>query len=577
MYKEIFTENNLEVKFMKKKIACLILACLLVMTTSLVAACTRQKIDDVDSSKSTLWVNYFAGGFGKEWMESLEKRFEAAYADYSFEEGKKGVDIRLNPNKELGSAYLTKVDDIRDEVFFNENVDYYAWVKQGKVLDITDIVETSNSNDGGKSIASKMTDAENNYYKVDGKYYALPHHEHQTGLIYDVDLFESEELYFAEGGAPSEDYASDKANHKSYSGSYAYTGTGDKSAGPDGVHGTSDDGLPATYEEFFVLCDYMASKDSEIDITPFIWSGKNRADYTDWFLSEMAANYEGADQLSLNYTFSGTATNLISVDSTGKIVELDDTEINSDNGYMVYQSAGRYYALNFFKRLLAGSGKYFQVDDCFGSLEHTEAQYKYLVGATKTGNTRYAFLMDGCWWENEATDSFNSIVDRNGNEYSKTSRRFAFLSLPKATNEQIGDPFTIATTDVTLGFIKRSIDPSKIELAKTFLQFCYTDESLIDFNNVSGTPAAIDYTLSKAQYNALSSFGKSLYNVKDQVVAPYSTNTKFLNNNTKLNLRYTFTVGGKRAVETLRSDTMTAESFFKSLYTERGESFWKSL
>ena len=37
------------------------------------------------------------------------------------------------------------------------------------------------------------------YYKYsDGKYYGLPHYESFFGIIYDVDMFEEELLYFAD-------------------------------------------------------------------------------------------------------------------------------------------------------------------------------------------------------------------------------------------------------------------------------------------------------------------------------------------------------------------------------------------
>ena len=233
-----------------------------------------------------------------------------------------------------------------------------------------------------------MSDEEQNYYKSEGAYYALPHHEHQAGLIYDIDLFEQEELYFAENGAPSE---------SGYTGMAAYTGTGNKSAGPDGKYETADDGLPATYDEFYMLCNYMISKQSDVDITPILWSGTNRNDYIDWFLSELTADFEGEKQLKLNYTFDGIAKNLIAIDKNGAVSELEDTKISSSNGYLVYQSEGRYRALEFFDKVVDTKAWYNESAN-FGSLSHTEAQYNYLLGATGLSDTRYAFLIDGCWW-----------------------------------------------------------------------------------------------------------------------------------------------------------------------------------
>ena len=544
-----------------KKFCGLAVLSVLVTTVSF-AACGRQKVEENNSGKSVLYVSNYAGGFGEEWMNEIEKRFETTYTDAEFEPGKKGVDIKVSQNKTLGNEYFNKVESVPEEVFFVEKIDYAAWVNQGKMLDISDIVTENNSRDNGKSILSKMSDEEQNYYKSEGAYYALPHHEHQAGLIYDIDLFEQEELYFAENGAPSE---------SGYTGMAAYTGTGNKSAGPDGKYETADDGLPATYDEFYMLCNYMISKQSDVDITPILWSGTNRNDYIDWFLSELTADFEGEKQLKLNYTFDGIAKNLIAIDKNGAVSELEDTKISSSNGYLVYQSEGRYRALEFFDKVVDTKAWYNESAN-FGSLSHTEAQYNYLLGATGLSDTRYAFLIDGCWWENEATDSFDSIVDRKGEEFSKTSRRFAFMPLPKAMEEQIGDPFTIATTDVTMGFIKSNISASKIDLAKTFLKFCYEDEQLKMFNTVSGLPAAVDYSLDDDEYKSLSRFGKSIYDVKDKVVAPYSQNPIYVNNFETLKLASTFVYGGKHAVDALR--TTDAASYFRSLYSAKNETSW---
>jgi hypothetical protein len=41
-------------------------------------------------------------------------------------------------------------------------------------------------------------------------------------------------------------------------------------------------------------------------------------------LTALTANYEGLEQMSLNYSFNGTAKNLIEVDVDGQITELED-------------------------------------------------------------------------------------------------------------------------------------------------------------------------------------------------------------------------------------------------------------
>jgi len=442
-------------------------------------------------------------------------------------------------------------------------MDYAKWVKNGKLLDITDVVTTSGGRDGNKTIESKLTDDHKAFFGDGGKYYALPHHDHQAGMVYDVDLFEQEELYFAKNGAPSE---------KNYGGKNRFTSDGERSAGPDGEYGTDDDGLPATYEDFYILCDYMVNKTSDIDIKPILWSGKNKQDYLDWFLSELTADFEGAEQLRINYTYSGTAKNLVSVSADGTVTRLPAEAITDATGYKIYQSEGRYRALQFLDKIVDTKSWYNEKVN-FGSLEHTETQYEYLKGGAGLADVRYAFLVEGCWWENEAGDSFAKIVDQKGEKYAKGARNFAFMPLPKATADKIGDPFTLATTDVTVGFVKSNIEASKINLAKTFMRFVYEDEQLKMFNMVSGLPASVNYTLSAEEIGRLDNFSRTIYNVKNNVVSPYSSNQLYMNNFEALKLSSTFSAGAKRAVEALRETD--AATYFNLLVSAKSENAWK--
>ncbi len=330
---------------MKKATKITVTMLLLVATcAALFTGCGPQALNPEDDTKSKLIVNNYAGGFGADWLNNVEKRFEEAYANVSFEAGKVGVDVVINHNKDQGETYLSKIDAMEDEVFFPGNIYYHEWVTSGKMLDITDVITGTNDADGGKSILDKMTQEEKDFYSVNGAYYAIPHHESQPGVVYDKDLFEAKGLYFAKNGAPSEDYALDKDTVGGYSGVTAYTGKGEKSAGPDGLHGTSDDGLPATYEEFFTLCEYMMVP--SVGVTPFIWTGKTKGYYTDLLMAALAADYEGAEQLAMQYSYTGTATNLISIDANGNITELPDEAITVETGYRaLYVSPMLYNAI----------------------------------------------------------------------------------------------------------------------------------------------------------------------------------------------------------------------------------------
>ncbi len=519
--------------------------------------------EKVDEGKSQLYVDNYAGGFGSNWLNSVKARFEADYAETSFESGKKGVQVMINHNKNQGETYINQVDTKQEEVYFPGNIYYHTWVKSGKMLDITDVVSEVNAEEG-ESILNKMSDKAKAYYSVDGKYYAIPHHNSVPGLVYDVQLFEDESLYFAKDGAPSE---------AGYAGTVKYTGTGAKSAGPDGKYDTEDDGLPATYDEFFTLCDYMIKPQK--GITPFIWIGANKVQYTNMLLTALMTDYEGVEQTELAHTYAGTATNLVKeVKADGTVVMDEATEINDENGYKVYHNAGRYYALSFLERIL-DNPKYMDTV-CTSSTPLTETHEAYIYSVESSERNRIAFMSEGNWWENETTGSFKKMADNLGEDYAKNNRKFAFMPLPKATKDKVGEEMTYAVSEVTLGFIKASIKPEKVNLAKTFLKYCYTDEALNDYTAKVGLPAALDYEIDETVYNSLSYYGKQQCNMKDEnLVKPYSTNSIYNINNAQLRLEATFSAKDDAITELLKGTS--AATHFNNLCTTRFTAEqWKS-
>ena len=98
-------------------------------------------------------------------------------------------------------------------------------------MDITEAVTEPLTEYGEQgSIEDKMTTQQQNWFKVNGSYYAIPHYEGYYGMFYDVDTFDERNLFMTDSGT--------------------FTNYSGRGKGVDGVAGTYDDGLPATYEEF---------------------------------------------------------------------------------------------------------------------------------------------------------------------------------------------------------------------------------------------------------------------------------------------------------------------------------------
>ena len=270
---------------MVKKFIGITMGVLLLFTSSCLVGCGKG--DSVDNGKTQIRIGNFNGGIGDEWLYSAIDKFEAAYADVPFEEGKTGVQIWVDNDKEnyTDNTFFDKIGTtMKQDIHITNEITYMNFVNAGKFVEITDIVkekdETVKDEETGEenevSIADKMNSSLRDYYETDeGKYYAVPLVDAVYGIVYDVSLFEGE------NGHPGY-----------YNDGY----------GPDGKEGTYDDGLPRTWEEFSALLDQMVVD----NITPFAWAGTKNLFYRRAFMHSVLASYEGSNDYELNWNFSGT-------------------------------------------------------------------------------------------------------------------------------------------------------------------------------------------------------------------------------------------------------------------------------
>ncbi len=258
--------------------------------------------EKLDASKTQLYVYNYNGGFGTEWLVEAKKRYEKLHENDVYEEGKKGVQIYLNPQKFGAENVASSIRDGKDEIYFIEHAYYYSLMNtysEGIFADITDAVTGDLSVYGdpqGSTIEGKLTQEQKDYFGVkengETHYYGIPHYSGYAGLIYNVDLFEERNYYFTAN--PLSNELEDQ---------FIYSKSETKSAGPDGVMGTYDDGLPATYEQFFQLCEWISSANQ----TPVLWNGMHNADYLNHLATSLAVDYEGKEQFLLNFSFDGQA------------------------------------------------------------------------------------------------------------------------------------------------------------------------------------------------------------------------------------------------------------------------------
>lgn len=569
-----------------KRVFIIFLSLIMIFCCSVLGGC-RKKITPIPRpiyyNRTQLYVSNYVGDLDDKWLINVKNRFEEAYKDYSFKNGKKGVQILIdNSNYNTGKAIITTISGSRNNVFFAKDAYYYEFVDKGLIADITDIVtqDLGLYGETGVTIEDKLLPQHKAFYKTtDNKYYAIPHYSTYNGIMYDVDLFETKKFYFAANesvDANTTPYNTDIDNGNN---GFIFEKDDKKSNGPDGKPNTYDDGLPATYEEFFILCSCIAHSNH----APIIWSGEYRNDYIQNLCQALATDYEGKIQTELHYGFNATANNLVkSISDNGTVVFDIPKGIYSNNGYELSRSAGKYYALDFYQKL--SSNPAFYLNKNYNITLSPKMAYEDFLFSSPEGFEPIAMICEDITWERRATSSFEDIAIEYGDEYSKHNRRIGIMPLPKATKDQIGKTFTVLDTANSLGFINANCDPDELALSKAFLQFCYTDVSLKDFTLTTSVPKALDYELTDNELSQMSYFGKSVWNVRENcdVVYPLSTNPFFMENQKALSYHNMFesVIGDKTynsIADSLRGtnpDRISAKDYFNGIIAKYDSSWW---
>ena len=504
-----------------KKIA--VMAMAMALSVNMVACGGTENFsgsnEPIDESKSQLYVYNYDGGFGTEWLYKARDRFEAAYAETSFESGKKGVQVQVSAGKSNLDALATSSFN----VFFTEQVFYNDLISKGLLLDISDMVTAPLSNVEGctetKSIKDKLPETiDASITALDGKYYVVPHYESYAGVAYDRALFNSKNLFIKEGGG--------------------WTNlSGALSVGPDGVRNTSDDGLPSSYEEFYALLDRMVL----YNIVPFIYSGQYPYYANDLPLG-LWASYTGHDEFMLNYAFdSGDGADAVKTEIVtgfnGNTPVIEEKIITPETGYLLSQQAGKYYALEVMKKIMSNS-RYIS-DKITGVLSHLDTQMEYVYSSLE--NEPIGMIIEGSWWYNEAKTALAASVAEYGEDAE--NRDFAWMPLPRQISGQVtegnGKKNTLYDQLSAWAFVNGNIknNEAKVKMAKAFLQFCYTDSELVEFTKVTSSYKSVNYEISESDLEQMSNYGKSIIKLRSEsdVIRPYSAHPIFLNNQSFFN------------------------------------------
>lgn len=554
--------------------------------------CKKPSFDDggsdhnkaYDPTKTQVQVFTYNAGFKDEWLWQLEADFEEANKDTVYEEGKKGVQIHHE-----GAMKRFSSDDIKNsnfDVFFMEGGDYYSWRQSGALEDLTGIV-TATSKYDNKTIKSKMNEKQISYFggltseNAEEKYYALPHYKGAMALIYNVEIFDEYGFYISDSETTS---LISKTNPN-------------KSKGPDGKTGkengidySMDDGLPATYDEFFYLCGQMLKR----GVTPFVMPGTYTDYYVNILYNALQAEYEGLEQMELNLSFKGEATDLIKLNDAGTAIVKDSdgnpviesATIDYTNGYDVFRQAGKYYALDFVKKMV-GKEEYYNEDGFNTAFTQTDAEETFLKSGTdmSVSDEKYAMLVDGSWWEAEANVVFNNMAKKD-DKYSKQNRKFGWLPLPKANKAKLEEGNNVFLDYLEAAVCVKSNLGANKQAALDFVQYVCSDGALDKFTNITHALKDFNYEVSEETLSQANYFTKSLinYNKKSQTFNYYSNAPFYLKNRSDLLPTTINTIGVQPGTPTtILKEGVSAkngEDYFLKSYSywkKRGSAFWKEV
>ncbi len=492
---------------MKKfqRLAVAMMAILLAFGTS--ACGVREQGEEVDENRTQVYVNYYNGGLGNEWLPALKKAFEDKYPH---------IQIMPLPGKNTmdSGTVLNNFDTYEGDLFFMDYVGSEHLTQfrtKGYSADITKYVRNEKLTPFGedKTIWDKITPSVKDYYDLDGAVYSLPWYQASYQMIYDIELFESQSFYVDPDGN--------------------WNNGSNKSLGQDGVAGTYDDGLPVTQTDFFNLLNRMVEK----NVLPLTFYGSGAYYFTS-YLTNMFADYEGYNDFMLNYILEGQ-------DSDLGTVTLEDA-YRLKNG-----QKGKRYILEFAERLMGNAG-YYSSNTFQTSQDNFTAQDEFLLSVElakkSSSNKRIAMLVDGPWWEREASATMNDMAGAYKNEnYAYGKRAFGIMPMPQADDGSSAEGNTIACTSGRSVIFMNNNSKVKDE-AGLFLQFCHSEEGLRIATVASGIMRPYDYEMQEENLNEMTPFGKLVYghNKSANVVFEELPISKFLQAEGSAYCSYLFTM-----------------------------------
>ena len=494
---------------MKKILSVILMSCLLLSLCTAFVGCAPNEEEQPDPNRTQLYVGLRESGLGKAWLQKAKQEYEKENPEIQ-------VMIDYLASELDGGTLARTMPEIRQTVIFTNSLTVTTLAPQNSVnatyhvADITDIVTEG----GEDSIMNRMEETTADFFNYgteeEPKYYMVPYFNSIYGMVYDRDMFAEYKFFNLE----CTDTLEGERAGKKYAGLDCTLGTPDDNCGPDGQPNTIDDGLPATWEDFKLLLDVMV----DVGVTPFTYSAKEKG-YQNRFLSSIWASYEGASNYSIMVDLEGYHTGL-------------QEEITMANAWKLAKTDGKKAALKVADHLINGRkdqhGNSLYVESGVRHTSHTAmtAQSNFLNSWPNPQMKDIAFILEGNWWEYEATEIFDECAelytDVGDGTWGYGERNFGYFPFPKFKGSYETDGIPDQTNTMTTlgsnistnnaaGFINAYHTEEQIALGKDFLKFCMSNEMHGEFTRITGITRPYKYTMSDAQLEDLTNYARSVY------------------------------------------------------------------
>lgn len=518
------------------------------------------------------------GGIGSVWLEEAAEEYARLNAETSFKAGKKGVYINIY--KHLGESLQDTCETAPYHIY---TIEQGRWVpyntsNANKVLDITEIV-TDETREGGKLEDAIFESAKGNLKGNDGKYYGLPHYENYGGISYNRKIFNELGCFIADPADPTaESYPCPKYSTENI---YLTTEDGILSAGPDGISGNEDDGMPKSIEELLVVMEFIKTGGIA---QPIVMMG-GEGGYADYTAAGIWGSLAGKDKMD-NYFNSEGEVEICKLDANGNIMLTNENlfpgidyikkpqtqtiTLTAETGYLAQYMIEKYYMISFLK-IIENEG-YWTEDAKNPSLSHYDAQMCLTFEGKGGVFKKTAMLVEATYWYNESEEAgcFTKLEALTGMKESELDVRM--MPLPTNMYNEGAVARASVLTDISLCYlaVNRNIQNNAEVKAAVFdfIKFLYSEEYLAKFVVTTGSMRAIKVNLTDAQVDQMGNYYKRIWNLRDNeegsnvVVCSGHTRAYYLNNR-----HIDFTLndgepigGGSSVVQTVRNPSILTVS-----------------